>query len=125
MFVFYNPNPERISAIDCVIRAISKLLEQDWETTYSRVVFQGFFLHDMPSSDIVWGEYLKSIGYEMALLPSCPNCYTVKEFCELFPTGRFVVKTSGHVVAVVNGDYYDSWDSGNEIVQYFWKRRSD
>lgn len=122
MYVFYNPNPDKISAIDCTIRAICKLLNMDWETVYSKIAFQGFMMHDMPTSDAVWGEYLRSIGYEMVVLPPCPHCYTVKEVCKMFPNEIFVAKTSGHVVAIDNGDYYDSWDSGNEIVQYIWKK---
>ena len=36
------------------------------------------------------------------------------------PKGIYVVATGSHVVAVVNGDYYDSWDSGDEIVAYYF-----
>jgi hypothetical protein len=24
---------------------------------------------------------------------------------------------------VIDGDWYDSWDSGNEVPTYFWKER--
>lgn len=76
---------------------------------------------DMPSSDAVWGAVLRRHGFKRKNIPdTCPDCYTIADFCEDNPHGVFVVGTGGHVVTVVNGDYYDAWDSGNEITQYVW-----
>lgn len=109
---------------DCVIRAISLVLDQDWETTYAGIVVKGFELANMPSANHVWGAYLKSKGYKREVIPNtCPDCYTVKDFCEDHPKGRYVLCISGHVVAAIDGTYYDTWDSGNEIPLYFWERR--
>ena len=41
MFIYYNPNPEGRSTGDCVIRAISKVMDQSWERTYIGVCLQG------------------------------------------------------------------------------------
>ena len=80
-------------------------------------------MSDMPSANRVWGEFLKSVGFKKRLLPdSCPNCYTVKNFCFDHPTGVYVLGTGQHVVAIIDGNYYDSWDSGNEIPFYFFER---
>ena len=120
-FIFYNPNPENKFVGDCVIRAVSRLLHQDWDTTYADICELGAQMHDMPSSDLVWGEYLYRRGFRKHLIPdTCPFCYTVREFCREHPTGKFLLKTSGHVIAVVNGNYYDTSDSGSEVPIYFW-----
>ena len=120
-FVFYNPNPDGKYVGDCVIRAISRLLRQDWNTTYYDICELGGDIHNMPSADDVWGEYLYRNGFRKhAILDTCPFCYTVKDFCLDHPVGSFLLKTSGHVVAVVNGNYYDTSDSGNEVPIYFW-----
>ena len=37
------------------------------------------------------------------------------------PYGRYILATGEHVVAIENGDYYDTWDSGDEIPIYYWK----
>ena len=34
MFEGYNPNPKGKNVDDCTVRAMSKALDQDWETTY-------------------------------------------------------------------------------------------
>ena len=122
-FVLYNANPEKIDVIDCTIRAISLLLNQTWEDTYIGIAAHGLLMHNMPSSNKVWGEYLKRNGYIRARLPNtCPDCYTVKDFCNDFPIGSYLLALDEHVVAVIDGKYYDTWDSGNEVPLYYWRK---
>ena len=122
MYVNYNANPQQKQVGDCVIRAISTVLNQDWETTYIGLAIQGFMMSDMPSSDSVWNEYLKSKGLARYIVPdTCPNCYTVRQFADEHPTGIYVVFVGQHVVAVVDGDYIDTWDSGDRVPIYYWE----
>ena len=124
MYIYYNPNPLKLSVGDCTIRAISKVTNQTWKQTYLDLLTQGFVMYDMPSSNRVWAELLKLYGFKKFYIPDmCPDCYTVREFCDDHPIGEFVVGTGEHVVAVINGNYYDSWDSGNEIPIYYFERR--
>lgn len=119
----YNPNPSRNLVGDCVIRAVSLITNQDWETTYVGIVTKGLEMHDMPSSNAVWGAYLHDKGFVREGIPNtCPDCYTIKDFTEDNPYGIYLVATGTHVVAVIDGDYYDTWDSGNEIPIYVWRK---
>lgn len=123
MFVKYNPNPLKNNVGDCVIRSISKILGYDWERTYIELAIQGFMMCDMPSANSVWGAYLRSKGLKRHVISdSCPDCYTVAEFAEDNPDGEYILATGSHVIAVLNGNYYDSWDSGDEIPIYFWHK---
>jgi hypothetical protein len=76
---------------------------------------------DMPSSDGVWGATLRQHGFSRYSIPNtCPECYTAKDFCRDNSHGIYVLGFGGHVATVVDGDLYDSWDSSNEIPQFFW-----
>lgn len=119
----YNPNPYGRNGSDCVYRAISKATGQTWEDTYWDLAYAGAALGDAPNANHVWAEYLKNKGFKRYIIPdSCPDCYTIAEFCEDNPTGLYVLGTGSHVVTAINGNYFDSWDSGQEPVLYVWRR---
>ena len=122
-FIFYNPNPDKKLVGDCVIRAISIVMNQDWEKTYLDIALQGYTMKDMPSANHVWGAYLHNRGFKRYVVPdTCPDCYTVEDFCEDFPTGTYLLAIGTHVVAVQDGNYFDTWDSGNEVPMYYWQK---
>ena len=120
-YVKYNPNPVGRSVGDCAVRAIAKALRIDWEAAYIMLAINGFNMGDMPSSDSVWGATLRQNGFYRDSIPdSCPDCYTARDFCQDHPVGTYVLGFGGHVATVRNGDLYDSWDSLNEVPQYYW-----
>lgn len=122
MYVSFNPNPKGYYTGDCVIRGISKLIDKTWDEVYMDLSVQGFAMKDMPSANHVWDSYLKHNGFSVHTIPDiCPDCYTVKDFCDDNPKGKYLLATGSHVIAVENGNYYDSWDSGNEIPILFYK----
>lgn len=124
MFVPYNANPANNHVGDCVIRAVSKLTGQTWEETYVGILLQGFVLFDMPSANRVWTAYLRHLGYSRQEIPNtCPDCYTVRDFCRDHPKGSYLLSLDGHVVAVESGNYFDTWDSGSEpVIAYFFRK---
>ena len=122
MWIRCNPNPLGKTTGDCVVRAIAIATDQSWRKTYRHLCDIGDRQADMPSSNMVWGMDLREKGASQFLLPeSCPECITVRAFCDRYPEGIYVIGTGSHAVAVIDGDYYDSWDSGNEIPTYFWQ----
>lgn len=125
MWKYYNPNPKKKIVGDCVIRAVSLALGESWQDVYSDITVKGFILADMPSSDAVWGSYIRGKGFKTRVLPdTCPACYTLREFCEDHPKGTYIVKLDNHVVTVIDGDYYDTWDSGDAVpIFYYTKER--
>ena len=125
-YKYFNPNPYNQRVGDCAVRALCKALGKDWEDIYINLCAEGLYYKDMPSANYVWGMLLRKYGFEQTSIPSiCPNCVTVDRFADEHPEGRYVLACQNHVVTVVDGDYYDTWDSGNEIVLYFWQYRKE
>lgn len=123
MWVEKNENPRARRTIDCTIRAISTALEQDWDTTYVGVTAKAFELKDMPTANHVWGAYLREQGWTRDIIPNdCPECYTVADFCEDNPHGIYILALHEHVVCVIEGNYIDTWDCGDEVPLYYWQR---
>lgn len=124
-FIPYNANPFGRRTTDCVIRAISLLTGRSWDIVYLEIAIWGYLFKDMPPVNDLWGSYLRHNGFIQVRLPDwCPECYTVKEFCKDFPFGKFMLSTGSHVVAVIDGDYYDTWDSGDEVPYSFWMKEN-
>ena len=123
MWVEWNPNPLGKRVGDCTVRAVAKGTGESWEDAYSGMALEGFLLSDMPSANNVWGAYLRRKGFTRHMIPdTCPDCYTVKDFCKDHPKGMYIVALHGHVIAVNDGDYFDSWDSGNETPLYYFQK---
>lgn len=125
MYVHANPNPNGMYVEDCVVRAIAIATDRSWDYVFAHVCLQAYIMKNMPSVNKVWGTYLNSIGFSRYPLPTnCPDCYTIRDFCDENQNGIFILATGSHVVAVIDGDYYDAWDSGDEMPTEVWRRDS-
>ena len=122
MWIKANPNPAQKEVPDCVIRAIAIALNMPWLQVFDELYSVARMDFNMPSADSVWGHYLYLKGFEPFSLPyECPKCITIEEFTRRFSQGIYIIGTGAHAVAVINGNYYDSWDSGSEICSFFWR----
>ena len=121
MYSYYNANPYKIRVGDCVIRAISKALNQSWEDTYIDLTIQGYLMGDLLSSNAVWGAYLKSKGFTRDIISNdCPECYTIEDFCNEHPKGTYIIGTGTHAVCVIDSTIFDTWNSSGETPIYFY-----
>lgn len=127
MWVRFQPNPcGRGNVGDCVVRALSAALHIDWESAFLMLCDSAFQMCDMPSGNSVLSAIMRKNGfYRMSLPSTCPDCYSISDFCREYPQGIYVLGTGSHVVCVIDGDYYDSWDSGEEIPQYLFYKKGD
>lgn len=125
-YIEFQNNPVGRKVGDCSVRAISKALDMGWEAAYITLVINGLQMGDLPNSDAVWGAALRQHGFKRENISNeCPDCFTVADFADENPEGTYVLGTGGHVVTVIDGDYYDSWDSGHEIPQFVWYRKEN
>jgi hypothetical protein len=122
-YVYFNDNPRNQRVGDCSVRAVSKATGKNWEEAYLGLCSEGLIYADMPSSNYVWGMFLRKYGYVQKTIDSvCPKCTTVAQFADEHPKGSYVLTCQSHVVTCIDGNYYDSWDSGDEIVLYYFEK---
>jgi len=123
VWVWYNPSPAGRNVGDCAVRAVAKALDTDWEDAYAQIAAAGFLMNDVPSSNSVWGSVLRRHGFMRTAIPqTCPDCYTAEDFALDHPTGIYVLGFGNHVATVKDGRLFDSWDSSQEIPQYYWEK---
>ena len=122
-YSYYNPNPIRNNTRDCAIRAVAKALDTTWEDAFAKISTMAFAMGETMDNNAVWGAVLRMNGFKRDIIPNtCPDCYTIKDFCIDHPKGVFVLGTGQHAATVVNGVLYDSYDTGDEIPIFFWYR---
>lgn len=124
MWRYYQPNPLRLNVGDCTVRSICAVTGEDWYTVHKALCDLSRSMGDMPSADRVWWELLKRCGFtQKRMIDRCPDCYTVEDFCRDHPGGVYVLGPHEHAVAVIDGCYWDSWDSGTTVPTYYFTRR--
>lgn len=122
MWIRKNANPDGKHVGDCVIRALSTALGKSWEEVYDDLYRIGRKEHNMENSDEIWGLYLYNQGFEPFIVSDlCPRCLTIRDFCRYYREGIYVIGTGTHAVAVIDGDYYDTWDCGDVVPSFFWR----
>lgn len=119
----WNPNPQGLLVGDCTIRSICAVTGLDWYEVHDRQCELSRQMADMPSADRVWWELLRQFGFsKRRIITNCANCYTVSAFAMEHPDGVFILGPHEHAVAVISGDWWDSWDSGLTVpTYYFWR----
>ena len=122
MFQEYNPNPLHKQVGDCAVRAISKALDISWDKAFAIMTIKAFIIADLPSANSVWGSVLKDHGFSKEII--IDEC-TAEEFCNANSKGIFVLGFGNHVATAIDGTIYDSWNSTQEIPQYYWYKKGE
>ena len=119
----YNPNPLGLHVGDCTVRAICAVTGESWYVIHRQLCDLSEMMADMPSADRVWGELLRQYGFERKrIINLCPGCYTTEDFASEHPHGVYIIGTHEHVIALIDGEWWDSWDSGKTIPTYYFRR---
>lgn len=115
----YQPNPDKRNVGDCSLRAYCAAFNMTWTDAFdeaSRVARDNSYMMDTHKTcEIV----MKNHGYvlDQEFKKSKRKDLTVNEFAMTHPYGTFLLNTHGHLLCVKNGEYWDSWDSGDKKVK--------
>lgn len=126
-FHYNNVNPKNRLTGDCVFRAFTLAMEQDYNTTVMEMAElmckTGYSLNDKKGEE----QYLKLKGWTKHKQPKKANGtkYTGEEFCRLIvdKNKRYIAHIGGHhIVAIVNGKVNDTWNSTDGCIGNYWTK---
>ena len=125
MFKYFNPHPKGTTTEvgDCVKRAIVVTTGMDYTdvqralNAFKRVTGAKSF-----NSDGNPYRYVEDV-LDAKRIDGCKiiNHTTVKDFCKAYPHGRYILDLPGHWVGVYKSHYYDTWDCGEEKVNFAYE----
>lgn len=122
IFKEYNAHPRQIKTSDCVVRAISTALQQDYNKTRNELRALGKQLGSSYRTKKVYNAYLNKHG---AILLRTMSKYdktrcTGAWFANARPKGTYILRMAKHITACINGQIYDTWDCSEKMVYCAW-----
>ncbi|MBR4533900.1 MAG: hypothetical protein IKO85_05085 [Bacteroidaceae bacterium] len=126
-FTYYQPNDKDIKDTfgDCVIRALTKAENLSWVDVFDELTPIARELQCMPNGKPCYEEFLKRRGYEYVGVSNKRGTKrpTVSSFTLAHRQGVFIARVAHHIVAVVDGRFYDTWDSGQKSLYGYWVKK--
>lgn len=126
-FVRYNANSRSKRVGDCVKRGLSVAYSMDYDEVSKELNrIKNAIGANAYNSDRVFELFMRDRGDKFLKLS--PSDYpTVEGFAADHPTGVYIVlsgknasdRYTTHMIAIVNGDIYDSWDSREHFVKEY------
>ncbi len=121
-FVFKNPHPEGLRVGDCIKRAIviaTDINYHDIQVMLNR--FKKVCAHPYD----YWKEFIVDVLGGIKHSGDMQHeyhgrRYTVDEFASEWPKSKAILRCSKHLVCSKDGNYYDTWDSGDKGVYIAW-----
>lgn len=114
----YNPNPQSRNIGDCTLRSYCAAFDIDWDKAFdiaSKIAKENSSMIQYVG-DKVLVEYFGCTRDEEYRKTKAKDRITVNNFAMTHPYGTYVLHVRCHQVTVKNGEYWDSWDSGDKKV---------
>ena len=128
-YKYYQPNRKDLKDKygDCVIRALTKLLDKDWMQVFDDLLPYARELQCMPNGKSCYSRYLTDHGYVYHGISNKKGSKrpTVDSFSRTHKNGRYFLNVAKHCVACIDGKYYDTWDSGECCIYGYWEKEEE
>lgn len=125
-YKYYQPNKKDVKDRygDCVVRALTKVMNKTWLEVFNELIPYAIEIQCMPNSKTCYEKYLKDNGFEYRGISNKKGSKrpTVESFTKEHKAGTFFLNVANHVVSVVDGIYYDTWDSGQCCLYGYYER---
>lgn len=116
----YNPNPKSRNIGDCTLRSYCAAFGIEWDKAFdiaSRVAKANSSMIQYVADKVLTEEFGCTVdeNYNKKKVKG-KDRITVNNFAMTHPYGTYILHVRSHQVTVKNGEYWDSWDSGDKKV---------
>jgi len=116
----FNPNPKERNIGDCTLRSYCAAFGISWDKAFdiaSRVAKENSSMIQYVADKVLVEEFNCVVDekYNKKTVKS-KDRIKVNEFALSHPYGTYILHVPKHQVTVVNGEYWDSWDSGDKKI---------
>lgn len=130
-YKYYQPNKLDLKDKygDCTVRALSKALDVTWIEAFD-IMIPYCRKYQIPNI------FFTSLNLEKQIMQDLGFIYygisnkrgshrpTIEEFAKSHKEGVYIANVANHEVAIVDGIYYDTWDSGHKSMYGYYKKES-
>lgn len=127
-FVYYQPNKMDLKDKygDCVIRSLTKAMNKEWIEIFHELLPIAESFQCMPNSDVCYKTYLKQNNFTYHGISNKKGSIrpTVESFAKDHKQGTYVLSIAHHLVTCVDGQYFDTWDSGQKSLYGYYEKEN-
>lgn len=127
-FVYYQPNKMDLKDNygDCVVRSLCKAMNKEWIDVFKELCSYAEKLQCMPNSKPCYEMYAKNNGFVYTGISNKKGTKrpTVDSFSKEHKQGTYILIVANHNVTCVDGQYFDTWDSGEKSLYGYWKKEN-
>ena len=124
-YKYYQPNKKDLKDEygDCVIRALTKALNMEWLQVFDEMQPISREMQVPFDCRPCYEKYIESKGLKYIGISNKKGTKrpTVDRFAKDHTTGTYILRVAHHLVTVVDGIYYDTWDSGEKSLYGYWE----
>ena len=125
-YKYYQPNKKDLKDVygDCVIRALTKALNMEWLQVFDEIQPISREMQVPFNCRPCYEKYIESKGLKYCGISNKKGTKrpTVDRFAKDHKTGTYILRVVNHLVAVVDGIYYDTWDCGEKSLYGYWEK---
>lgn len=118
MYKFLNINPLGLREEDCVCRAISLALEEDYYVIQHKLCL----IADLFECDklcVCCYKFLLDKVFNLTRVEEYKG-YTIREFLMEHPNDTYIIRLNGHLTCAIAGICYDIWNCLDEEIDIVW-----
>lgn len=126
-YKYYQPNKKDIKDkyADCVIRALTKSLDMQWLNVFDELQPISRDMQAPYNCKPCYEYFLSTKGFKYYGVSNTKGVKrpTVQSFAEEHASGIYILRVAHHIVTVMDGYYYDTWDCGKKSLYGYWSKQ--